>query len=200
MRRVPQQARSQRRIEAILDAACAIIGDIGFEAMTTNMVAERAETSIGSIYQFFENKDAIIRALCDRHLERLVEPLDSAPVPGDPCDVQLGAMLRAIDQYYWTNPGFRAFLFGTYAPREMAIISKHLMQPLIHRFAAVMRSHFADMPEFEAQIHSEVMLYAISRILLFVARMDDSLEARAEMMQKQQLILMSVCRSMLHSQ
>ena len=67
-RRVPTQARSLRRYEAILTAAADAFADHGFEATTMEGIAARADTSIGSLYQFFPNKLAVFRELAQRGL------------------------------------------------------------------------------------------------------------------------------------
>ena len=69
-RRSPVQARSKRTVERILDAAAHVFGERGYAA-TTNHVAERAGLSIGSLYQYFPDKDALLVALHDRHLEQV---------------------------------------------------------------------------------------------------------------------------------
>jgi len=70
LRRAPQQARGRQRIDTILDAAEQILAEAGYEAVTTNAIAARARTSIGSLYQFFPNKDAILNALGLRYFDR----------------------------------------------------------------------------------------------------------------------------------
>lgn len=72
--RPPRQARGQRRVEAILDAAAAMIRESGLEGLTVHGLAERAGTSIGSMYHFFPDLDAVIVGLADRHLKAF-EPL-----------------------------------------------------------------------------------------------------------------------------
>lgn len=67
MRRKPQQARGQRRVNTILDAASQVFSELGYEAATTNIIAIRANTSIGSLYQFFPNKEAILSAIATRY-------------------------------------------------------------------------------------------------------------------------------------
>lgn len=71
MRRRPQQMRGQRRIEAILDAAERLFATAGYEATSTNQIAAEAHTPIGSLYQFFPNKEAILRALVARYREQM---------------------------------------------------------------------------------------------------------------------------------
>jgi AcrR family transcriptional regulator len=62
-RRTPRQERSQKRVAAILDAAGDLMEESGYAALTTNAIAARADTSIGSLYQFFPNKEAVISEL-----------------------------------------------------------------------------------------------------------------------------------------
>jgi AcrR family transcriptional regulator len=71
MRRQPQQKRSQERVKRILYAAVEVFDEMGFEAATMNAIAFRADTAIGSLYQFFPDKLAIFQALEVRHLERV---------------------------------------------------------------------------------------------------------------------------------
>ncbi len=68
-RKLPRQRRSRETVERILDTAARIFDDRGYRATTTNDVAEAAGISIGSLYQYFPNKDALLVALADRHLE-----------------------------------------------------------------------------------------------------------------------------------
>lgn len=66
-RKTPRQTRSKETVEAILTAAARILTTEGFEALTTNRVAAVAGVSVGSLYQYFPHKEALVRALCERH-------------------------------------------------------------------------------------------------------------------------------------
>jgi AcrR family transcriptional regulator len=68
-RKQPHQARSQTTVEDIVEAAAQLIGRKGLDGFNTNAVAERAGVSIGSLYQYFPNKDAIMAALIRRTQE-----------------------------------------------------------------------------------------------------------------------------------
>jgi AcrR family transcriptional regulator len=70
-RRVPRQERGERRVAEVLDAAAAVIAEVGYDAATMTAVAERAGASIGTVYQYFPNKDAIVVALRDRYGEEM---------------------------------------------------------------------------------------------------------------------------------
>lgn len=68
-RRAPRQERSRQTVEAVLEAVQRVLRRHGPEAITTNRVAEAAGVSIGSLYQYFPDKQAIFRALHDRHVD-----------------------------------------------------------------------------------------------------------------------------------
>lgn len=70
-RRAPRQERGRRRVAKILDAAEEVFAEVGYETATNTEIAERAETSIGSVYQFFPSKEAILEALVERYAEEL---------------------------------------------------------------------------------------------------------------------------------
>lgn len=70
-RKQPKQDRSQATVEAILMAAAHILTELGLDAFTTNRVAERAGVSIGSLYQYFPNKKALLFALAQQDAEKM---------------------------------------------------------------------------------------------------------------------------------
>jgi AcrR family transcriptional regulator len=67
-RKTPVQARSTASVEAILDATLQVLLDVGKERLTTTRVAHRAGVSVGTLYQYFPNKSALLQAALKRHL------------------------------------------------------------------------------------------------------------------------------------
>lgn len=78
LRRTPVQERGRQQVERILDAAAEVIAELGVDAATTNAMAARAQVSVGSLYQYFPDKAALVRALAVRYIAALEETL---PVP-----------------------------------------------------------------------------------------------------------------------
>lgn len=74
-RKSPKQSRSKATVEAILQATTRILLEGGTQLLTTNYVAERAGISIGSLYQYFPNKESLIAALIEQHVEHEVDGL-----------------------------------------------------------------------------------------------------------------------------
>ncbi len=123
LRNEPVQARSAVRLTNLLDAAAAVVHDIGFERLTTAMVAERAGSSIGTVYRYFPDRLVVLRALSMRSLDRW----DAEGVPAlnaSSASTWLDVVTAALD--YWATAfaeesGFRSLRFGDVVdirPRE----------------------------------------------------------------------------------
>lgn len=68
-RKKPTQTRSRATVDAILAGAAQVLSANGYAAATTDRIAERAGVSIGSLYQYFPNKDAVLVALAEQHID-----------------------------------------------------------------------------------------------------------------------------------
>jgi AcrR family transcriptional regulator len=91
----PKQERGQRRVDAILNAASQVFAEMRYENATIVEIAARAETSVGSLYQFFANKEAILKALVERYVERASEVFSGIEVEAFP-DMTLEQAVKAI--------------------------------------------------------------------------------------------------------
>ena len=70
-RKRPSQERSRATVDTILDATARVLIHAGFDGLTTNAVATKAGVSIGSLYQYFPNKEAMVSALIERHMNEM---------------------------------------------------------------------------------------------------------------------------------
>jgi AcrR family transcriptional regulator len=77
-RRKPRQARAEETVSAILEAAAQVLEAGGLAAFTTNAVAERAGVSIGTLYQYFADKNALLRMLAEREQQRVLADVAKA--------------------------------------------------------------------------------------------------------------------------
>jgi AcrR family transcriptional regulator len=77
-RKQPQQARSRATIDVILTATARILVKEGFDRASTNRIAEAAGVSVGSLYQYFPSKEALVAALIQRHTEEMTAEISSA--------------------------------------------------------------------------------------------------------------------------
>lgn len=72
-RKHPVQGRAKATVDAIIAAASQVLITSGYDRMTTARVAQRAGVSVGSLYQYFPNKEALVAALIDKHSQELVD-------------------------------------------------------------------------------------------------------------------------------
>jgi AcrR family transcriptional regulator len=112
-RKQPRQARAQGTVNAILDATVRVLDREGLDAATTTRIAEVAGVSIGSLYQYFAHRDAILSALQDREFDRTLAlmqkvfadaNLDDAPAK------TVTAALRGLAELYAVSPGLHRVL------------------------------------------------------------------------------------------
>lgn len=143
-RRKPSQRRSQATVTAILDAAARVFEARGFEAGTTNHVAELAGVSIGSLYEYFPNKDAMVVALVERELERerarLLALLAPAATPAELAG-QLHAFVETVVELHARRPALHRILFdqADHPPAAHACVLR-FEEALAHALAASLRS------------------------------------------------------------
>src|SRR5271165_2383965 len=77
-RKQPVQARSEATVSALFEASIQVLLAVGYRKLTTTRVAERAGVSVGTLYQYFPNRQALILCLIERYLDDLV------------CSIELG--------------------------------------------------------------------------------------------------------------
>ncbi len=114
LRNAPMQARSRERLRRVLDAADEVLAADGPAAFTTTRVADVAGVSIGSVYRFFPDKEAIVEALAVRYwsdFEDLVAGVAEAD-EAQPLDDPVGAVLDVLVAGFRARPGFLGLWFG----------------------------------------------------------------------------------------
>ena len=112
-RKQPQQARAQQTVRAILEATIQILDREGLDAATTTRIAEVAGVSIGSLYQYFSHRDAILGALQDREFERTLVVVERVLADGnldeEPVET-VRAVLRGLAELYLSCTGLHRVL------------------------------------------------------------------------------------------
>src|ERR1700691_6490396 len=97
-RKKPRQQRSQATVECILDATARVLCSTGYDRASTNRVALAAGVSVGSLYQYFPSKEALVAALVERHVEEMTSLLKTklAEVQAAPLASAVETMIQAM--------------------------------------------------------------------------------------------------------
>ena len=186
VRTEPIQERSAARVDALLDAAAAVVDEIGFDRLTTAMVAERADASIGTVYRYFPDRIALLQGLRERAIGRfrvaVVQRIEE--VHPSTWSEAVDCSIDAFATMYRTEPGFRIIRFADdergndgagEAPEEAA--------PFAHGLAEVLSGDFGlpagEELEFRLGIAIEIGDALVSRAFALSADGDDRYIAEA---------------------
>lgn len=119
IRRAPRQLRARQTVDAILEAVIRILKREGADAVTTNRLAEVAGVSIGSVYQYFPDKQAIFAALHQRHIEQIDRIIEATLIENAaaPLDRLMSALVDATVDAHSAAPELHDLLLSRVAHR-----------------------------------------------------------------------------------
>ena len=182
-RKLPTQARAQQTVETILAATKKLLVRHGYEGTSTNRVAEVAGVSIGSLYQYFPSKAALVNALVQRHLARMSEVLAStAAAQGEIATVEQATrtVIRAIFAAHRVNPSLHRVLLEQ-MPRigeidNLAVFEAQTQQLI----EAYLIEHASEVRRENIKMASRVAILAVRGVTLWtVMRNPKDLEDEA---------------------
>ncbi len=182
LRRQPQQKRGQQRVEKILAAAAEVFAEAGFAAATIQQIADRANTAVGSIYQFFPDKLAIFRTLLSEHLQQ-IESLEAALFTAELHRPLRQVISEYVDAYalYLNQTLARCVLLQDYL-QPIAGLSA-LFQEVsgmperfsisLHKHAEFYRQRNPNLGEAKSELLSEVSHHLFNSLFLIALRSDE---------------------------
>ncbi|MBC8171475.1 MAG: TetR/AcrR family transcriptional regulator [Anaerolineae bacterium] len=156
MRKQPRQLRSQQRVDAILNAAAQLFAENGYEAVTTNAIAAKAGVAIGSLYQFFPNKEAIIEAMVQHYAGGMRELL--VYDPSRPA-------VEVIDQFVDNMAAFEAAHLG-FRPLFMTHgMATSMHEEIIQQVYDLMTYYFPRLSHVQVQQGATVMVALVKGVM-----------------------------------
>lgn len=123
-RRIPKQARAGSTVDAILDATLQLLEADGLERLTTNHIAARAGVSIGTIYQYFTDKKAILAALAERKAVAVREGIADLVIH-EPGAESLRRIVRALAESFQGSPETQEALLDASARSGAKALRQH---------------------------------------------------------------------------
>jgi AcrR family transcriptional regulator len=191
LRRAPKQQRGQQRLDCLLDAAALEFGRVGFEAATTNAIARRARTSVGSLYQFFPNKEAILYALTDRYLAKLRavhEIVHSPEAARLPPAAFFDRLINTLVEFHRAEPGFRSLFYGSQTSPHVAAAAARLHQECIGRAETAIGARAPHLDAARRRLYATINVEVVKALLPLAESGDEAF--RAEVLAQIKILLL----------
>ena len=153
-RKTPSQARSAFTVQAILDAAARVLAQHSLDGFNTNRVAEVAGVSVGSLYQYFPNKDALTAALIAFEQDRLAQAVEAGVQAGraQPLRKALSQVVQIAIDHQWGNPVYAAALDHEEKRLPVSAQLQAIQMRLVAAVAQLLREHVAGLNEHKAML------------------------------------------------
>jgi AcrR family transcriptional regulator len=166
MRKQPQQPRSRATIEAILQAAAHILGERGWEGLTTNGVAETAGVSIGSLYQYFPHKLSLVEAVRRRHFDDVLAVLSGAADRQLPRAARIEALVDGMISVHSRYPSaHRVLLEETPRSREAGALHDRFAAKLHQCYEAIVRVNAGSASAARPRVAARVLAAAVAGVV-----------------------------------
>ncbi len=169
-RKLPQQDRSHMTVEAILEATTHILTEEGYNKANTNRIAERAGISIGSLYQYFPNKESLIVALIEQHSKEIAELVESKlqHLFDAPLETAIPELVRAVIAAHAINPRLHQIL-NEEIPRSIRL---QQMQNTDARIAELLRAYLI---RWRDSLHQRIYPQNLDMTVFILGRTVESL-------------------------
>jgi AcrR family transcriptional regulator len=182
MRRKPQQARSIERVNDILNVADEVFAEMGFEGATTIEIAARAKMSVGSLYRFFPDKVAILKALAGSYLEQLQQAIAQLHTPEAvhlPLSVYVERASDAFNQFFIEHPGFRSvFVHSHGASAEVLAMQALVDRQIAKQLAAFYTLRVPRLNPEESELIALVTVSMVSKLHVLSLSGDEAFQER----------------------
>ncbi|MFC9425481.1 TetR family transcriptional regulator [Streptomyces sp. NPDC056987] len=170
-----RQARGERRIAQLLDAAASVFCANGYTAASTNSIAREAGVSPGTLYQFFPNKEAIAVELGDQLLTRWRETYGQALTPTHlalPLDRLLDAVIDPLIQFNRENPAFAVLMHGPDIPGQVTQEHDALHSSMLTRVEDILGAYLPDVPKTDTDRVAQMLFTVFKAGLILIMTAD----------------------------
>jgi AcrR family transcriptional regulator len=186
-----RQARGEHRIASLLDAAEYVFGRVGYHNATTNAIAEKAEVSPATLYQFFPNKDAMAEALAIKYSNQLTEihiSKEQSQRSDLPLEQLVDSIIDPVCQFHADYPAFQTILVEAKLSAQAVDAKHHLSEVFINRFALALLKRNQKISEVEAKWVAEICLVIFKGFLPFITACGGEQKIAAQSSLKEVLI------------
>jgi AcrR family transcriptional regulator len=145
-----------------------LINEVGYEGITTSALAKQAGISVGSLYQFFANKDAVLQALAERYVEKMAQ-MQEMMFTADSVYAPLPVLIdRSVDlwvEYAQAHPGFHQIFESAWVSPELQTVVQTLKARLAANIEMIIGLKAPGMAQADRAIPAQIMMYLVKGVL-----------------------------------
>lgn len=194
LRKHPIQARSRKRVRNILQQAAVLITEHGADQLKMSAIAKRAQVPIGSVYQYFPNKSAIVRQLAEEQLQKLRNILQQELTKIDDSAEPVAQIVQVIDgiidtyyYFYRHETAFSALWSGVQADALLNDLEIQDTKDSAALLEPVLAKHYAHLDRDYLSSFSLLICTQIGASLRFIMQLEEKKAASCVLVLKQQL-------------
>lgn len=194
LRNVPLQARSRARLGRVLDAAEAVLEQSGAGSFTTTAVAKAAGVSVGTVYRFFPDKQAIVEALAIRYWSDFADLVAGVAEADalDPLADPVESVLAVLAAGFRARPGFLALWFGGLRTEQVRDRTRDAREAIAGSIEEIFAAHWPAAPIATRQLAAAMVVLAGDGLLREAFRRDasgdDALLAEGKVMMRAYIV------------
>jgi AcrR family transcriptional regulator len=165
-RKSPRQTRSQATVDALLEAGARVLREEGYEKASVNRIAEVAGASVGSLYQYFPSKEALVAAIVKRHSDRMLEVfqrdlLDMAHLP---IEEGVRATVRRTFEAYAVDPALRRVILDEVPEFEIFTRTREFDAMLARALEGYLTFHAAVVRPKNVRLAVKILMASVEAI------------------------------------
>ena len=176
-----RNARGERRVASLLDAADRVFGELGYHAATTNVIAAEGKVSPATLYQFFPNKEAIADALVARYAMELAKQervADIQKLASAPLEEAIREVTGVVIEFHRKHPAFATLHAEAPLSKDAAEQKRLLSQTFIDHLSEVLRARNPKLEKQDALWSAKIVLTALIGFLPALAGRKTSVRSR----------------------
>ncbi len=173
-RRSPRQQRSRETRDRVLDAAESLLSREGAKAISTTRIASRAGVAVGSVYAYFEDKNAVAEAIALRHWQQFADLVAAAAdvEEQDAAERPLATVIDALAAGFRGQPAFLALWYSDLRTARMRDLTRPIREQVAGSVLRVLRVHWPDAPDAQLEVAARTIVVAGDALLREAFRLD----------------------------
>jgi AcrR family transcriptional regulator len=166
-RKSPRQKRAQVTVEAILTATTHILVHEGYKSLSTNRVAKVAGVSIGSLYQYFPNKEALLTAIVDNHVQLILQTMEQhlEETEGSSFETLIRVLLKGLMDAHSVNPELHRVLKEEVSQQACLSSMRDFEKTVLDLVRTTLEERHGELRPIDPEVGSFIISYVVEAVL-----------------------------------